>query len=209
VDKEENTPPLAAYPGIREAKASPNQMDIREAVWHPSGTGLMLNATDHPNRIRTPSAFFSSVCGTPRMATERGRLHDPGPCSSRPIRQYSHRRDGQRMAFVAAVKTPHAPRPHPYRHGEKALRTHCASVDRQSLTSAGPRTADCSRCGGWISHEVPRFHSRRRVENLPAVPANPNASAFRFRRGCFAAQTATTPQNCVWTRRTLRSKCLT
>src|SRR5882724_6170361 len=42
-----------------EAKAlTESKWDIREAVWHPSGTGLMLNATDHPESDQNAERIF-------------------------------------------------------------------------------------------------------------------------------------------------------
>src|SRR5205807_7114434 len=43
-----------------EAKAlTEPKWDIREAVWHPSGTGLMLSATDHPESDQNTERIFS------------------------------------------------------------------------------------------------------------------------------------------------------
>src|SRR5437667_9126102 len=43
-----------------EAKAlSERKWDIREAVWHPSGTGLILSATDHPESDQNTERIFS------------------------------------------------------------------------------------------------------------------------------------------------------
>src|SRR5712692_3027762 len=42
-----------------EAKAlTEPKWDIREAVWHPSGTGLMLSATDHPEADQNTERIF-------------------------------------------------------------------------------------------------------------------------------------------------------
>src|SRR5882724_4189102 len=42
-----------------EAKAlTEPKWDIREAAWHPSGTGLMLNATDHPESDQNTERIF-------------------------------------------------------------------------------------------------------------------------------------------------------
>jgi len=103
------------------------------------------------------SAFFSSVCGTPRMATRkevdsmtqvllltgpfvnirhRGRWPADGLCGCR--------EDGPTRHDLILT-----------RHGEKGTQNLTgASVDRQSLTSGGPRTADCSPLWRMDSHEV-------------------------------------------------------
>jgi len=163
----------------------------------------MLNATDHPNRIKH-RAHFSSVCGTPRRRPQRGRLHDPGLLLTA-IRHIRIAADGQRMAFVAAVRrpTPTTSSCPSRRKGTQNLTARASTG--QSLTSAGPRTADCSPLWGWI-HTKFLLSSRRRVERSPRVRPIQMLRSFRFRRGCFCSANRDNSAGIVaWTRRTLRA----
>src|SRR5256885_3191816 len=66
-----------------EAKAlTEPKWDIREAVWHPSGTGLMLSATDHPESDQNTERIFSfrlSVTSTGDRNTDEPMTQALGP----------------------------------------------------------------------------------------------------------------------------------
>jgi len=95
--------------------------DIRETVWHPSGTGLMLSATDHPSRIRTPNAFFPFVSRTLGIPTKVVDSWHKSLLRADPSAIFA----SQRMARGWRSRLPRdGPTPHDLmlaRHGEKGV----------------------------------------------------------------------------------------
>jgi len=54
-----------------EAEALTEPKWVREAVWHPSGAGLMLNATDHPESDQNTERIFLFRLWDTTMATAK------------------------------------------------------------------------------------------------------------------------------------------
>src|SRR5260370_1230076 len=129
-----------------EAKAlTEPKWEIGEAVWHPSGTGLMLSATDHPETHRnTHRIFFFRLSDTSTgdrktvdangdrkaVDTMTQVLAPRGPFGNIRIAA-----DGKRMAFVGCRED--GPTPHDLilaRHGEKGVQNLTgASLDQPVL----------------------------------------------------------------------------
>ena len=188
-----------------EAKAlTEPKWDIREAVWHPSGTGLMLNATDHPESDQnTERIFFFRLSDT--SAGDR-KAADPMTQTLSPRGPFGNIRiaaDGKRMAFVGCRED--GPSPHDLilaRNGEKATQNLSgASVDRPVFDFRWTKD------GGLLALVEDGFHTKfvsfsaeGALRDVPSMPANPNAfSISDSGEVVFAAQTATTPQELwVW-----------
>src|SRR5260370_1835677 len=121
----------------REAKAlTEPKWDIREAVWYPSGTGLMLSATDHPESDQNTERIFffrlwDTVNGARKEVDSMTQLLAP----RRPFGNIRIAADAQRMAFVGCRED--GPSPHDLmlvHHGEKGMQNLTgASVDRPVL----------------------------------------------------------------------------
>src|SRR5713226_7560779 len=120
-----------------EAKAlTEPKWKISEAVWHPSGTGLMLRATNHPESDQNTERIFSfrlwdAVNGDRKAVDSMTQVLAPrGPFGNIRIAA-----DGLRMAFVGCRED--GPTPHDLilaRHGEKGVQNLTgASVDRPVL----------------------------------------------------------------------------
>jgi len=195
-----------------EAKAlTEPKWEIGEAVWHPSGTGLMLSATDHPESDRnTHRIFFFRLSDTStgdrktvdangdRKAVETMTqvLAPRGPFGNIRIAA-----DGKRMAFVGCRED--GPTPHDLilaRHGEKGVQNLTgASVDRPVLDYRW------SKDGGLLvlvedgmRTKFIAFTAESATKDVPAMPANPNAFGVSDSgEVAFAGQTATTPQE-LW-----------
>ena len=108
-----------------EAKAlTEPKWKIQEAEWHPSGVGLMLSATDHPESDQNTNRIFSFRLSDNSMTHV---LAPRGPFGNIRIAP-----DGQTMAFVGCRED--GPTPHDLmlaHHGDKAGRNLTgASVDR-------------------------------------------------------------------------------
>jgi len=204
VDKEDKHARLwLLTPDIRDAKAlTEPKWDIREAVWHPSGTGLMLNATDHPESDQnTERIFFFRLSDAP-AGDRKGA--DPMTQTLAPRGPFGNIRiaaDGKRMAFVGCRQD--GPTPHDLilaRHGEKATQNLSgASVDRPVFDFRWTKD------GGLLALVEDGFHTKfiafsaeGALKDVPAMPANPNAfSVSDSGDVAFAGQTATTPQE-LW-----------
>ncbi len=186
-----------------EAKAlSERKWDIREAVWHPSGTGLMLSATDHPESDQNTERIFSfrlsDTSPGDRKAAEpmTQALAPRGPFGSIRIAA-----DGKRMAFVGCRED--GPTPHDLilaRQGEKATQNLSgASVDRPVFDFRWTKD------GGLLALVEDGFHTKfvsftaeGALKDIPAMLQNPNAfSVSDSGEVAFAGQTATTPQE-LW-----------
>src|SRR5438046_4880280 len=95
---------------------------IREAVWHPSGTGLVLSATDHPESDQNTERIFffrlrDTVSDDRKAVDSMTQVLAPrGPFGNIRIAT-----DGQKMAFVGCRED--GPTPHDLilaHHGDKA-----------------------------------------------------------------------------------------
>src|SRR5216683_2946462 len=129
-----------------EAKAlTEPKWKISEAVWHPSGAGLMLRATDHPESDQNTERIFffrfSDVSSGDRKTVDVNsdrKAADPMSQVLAPRGPFDNVRiaaDGKRMAFVGCRED--GPTPHDLilaRHGEKGVQNLTgASVDRPVL----------------------------------------------------------------------------
>jgi dipeptidyl aminopeptidase/acylaminoacyl peptidase len=186
-----------------EAKAlTEPKWDIKEAVWHPTGTGLMLSATDHPESDQNTERIFSFrlwdiTGGTRKEVNSMTQVLAPrGPFSNIRIAA-----DGQRMAFVGCRVD--GPTPHDLilaHHGEKGMQNLTgASVDRPVSDFRWAKD------GGLLAIVEDGFHTKLvaftpegALKDVPALSANPNAfSVSDSGEVAFAAQTSTTPQE-LW-----------
>jgi dipeptidyl aminopeptidase/acylaminoacyl peptidase len=182
-----------------EAKAlTETKWEISEAVWHPTGTGLMVSATDHPESDQNTERIFFfrlwDTAGSERKAvnTMTELLAPRGPYGD--IRIAS---DGLRMAFIGCRED--GPSPHDLmlaHHGDKSVQNLTgASVDRPVLDYRW------SKDGGLLALVEDGFHSKfvaftaeGALKEIPSISANPNAfSLADSGEVAFAAHTATTP----------------
>jgi dipeptidyl aminopeptidase/acylaminoacyl peptidase len=185
-----------------EAKAlTEPKWDIREAAWHPSGTGLVLKATDHPESDQNTDRIFFF-----RLSESGGdaKAADPMKLTLVPRGPFGNIRiaaDGKRMAFVGSRED--GPIPHDLilaRHGERGVQNLTgASLDRPVFDFRWTKD------GGLFALVEDGFHTKfvsftaeGALRDVPAMPANPNAfSVADSGDVAFAAQTATTPQE-LW-----------
>jgi len=114
---------LAVATGDAKALTQPN-WEIHEAEWHPSGTGLMLVATDHPESDQNTNRIFFfrlSDSSMTQVFAPRGPFGD--------IRIAP---DGKTMAFIGSRED--GPTPHDLmlaHHGDNSLQNLTgASIDR-------------------------------------------------------------------------------
>jgi len=188
-----------------EAKAlTETKWEIKEAVWHPSGTGLMLSATDHPESDQNTERIFFfrlwDTAGSDHKAvnTMTELLAPRGPFGD--IRVAS---DGLRMAFIGCRED--GPSPHDLmlaHHGDKSTQNLTgASVDRPVFDYRW------SKDGGLIAIVEDGFHTKfvaftaeGALRDVPAIPVNPNAfSLSDSGEVAFAGHTGTTPPELwVW-----------
>jgi len=148
--------------GTGEAKALTTQMGYRETVWHPSGTGLMLSATDHPESDQNTERIFPFV--SPDVGNSDHKVVDSMAQVLAPRGPFGNIRiaaDARGWRSSAAAKT--ARPPHDLmlaRHGEKGVQNLTgASVDRPVLDFRWSKDGVAGRdCGRWFPHEVHRFH---------------------------------------------------
>jgi len=183
----------------REAKAvTEPKWDIREAVWHPAGNGLVLIATDHPEADQNTERIFffrlwDPTSGDRKEVDSMTQLLAPrGPFGNIRIAA-----DGQRMAFVGCRED--GPTPHDLilaRHGEKSTQNLTgASVDRPVFDFRWAKD------GGLLAVVEHGFHTNfvaftpeGAMKEIPAIPANPNAFAVSDSgEVAFAGQNATAP----------------
>ena len=186
-----------------EAKAFTDpKWEISEVVWHPSGSSLLLKATDHPESDQNTERIFSLRAGgmpnvDRKAADSMTQILAPrGPFGN--IRITS---DGQKIAFVGCRED--GPSPHDLmlvQHGGKGAQNLTgAGVDRPVLDYRW------SRDGGLLAFAGDGFHTKffalnadGALRDIPAIPANPNAfSLSDSGEVAFAGQTATTPQE-LW-----------
>jgi dipeptidyl aminopeptidase/acylaminoacyl peptidase len=186
-----------------EAKAlTEPKWEVSQAVWHPSGSGLMLGATEHPESDQNTKRIFffrlwETLNGERKEVDSMTQVLAPrGPFGNIRIAA-----DGQRMAFVGCRED--GPTPHDLmlaHHGEKGVQNLTgASVDRPVLDYRW------SKDGGLLAAVEDGFHTKfigftaeGALKDIPAVPANPNAFVVSDSgQVAFAGQTATTPQE-LW-----------
>ena len=195
-----------------EAKAlTEPKWEIGEAVWHPSGTGLMLSATDHPESDRNTHRIFffrlsDTSTGDRKTVDANGdrKAVDTMTQVLAPRGAFGNIRiaaDGKRMAFVGCRED--GPTPHDLilaRHGEKGVQNLTgASVDRPVFDFRW------SKDGGLLvlvedgmRTKFIAFTAESATKDVPAMPANPNAFGVSDSgEVAFAGQTATTPQE-LW-----------
>ena len=186
-----------------EAKAlTEPKWKINEAVWHPSGTGLMLSATDHPESDQnTERIFFFRLWdvanGDRKPVDSMTQVLAPRG----PFANVRFAADGLRMAFVGCRED--GPTPHDLmlaHHGDKAIHNLTgAGVDRPVLDYRW------SKDGGLLAIVEDGFHTKfvaftaeGALKEIAAIPANPNAfGVSNSGEVAFAGQTATTPQE-LW-----------
>ena len=186
-----------------EAKAlTEPKWEIGEAVWHPSGTGLMLSATDHPESDQnTERIFFFRLWDTTNGARKEVDTMTQALAPRGPFGNIRVAQDGIRMAFVGCRED--GPSPHDLmlaRHGEKGMQNLTgASVDRPVFDF------HWSKDGGLLAVVEEGFRTKfiaftaeGALKDVPAIAANPNAFGVSDSgEVAFAGQTATTPQE-LW-----------
>lgn len=186
-----------------EAKAlTEPKWEIGEAVWHPSGTGLMLSATDHPESDQnTERIFFYRLWDVSGSARKEVNSLTEVLAPRGPFANIRIAADGQRMAFVGCRQD--GPTPHDLilaKHGDKATQNLTgASVDRPVMdfrwTTDGGLLALVE--DGFRTKFV-AFTSSGALKDVPTLPANPNAFGLSSSgEVAFAAHTGTTPQE-LW-----------
>jgi dipeptidyl aminopeptidase/acylaminoacyl peptidase len=178
-----------------EAKAlTEPKWEISEAAWHPSGSGLMLVATDHPESDQNTNQIFFFRLSDKSMTQV---LAPRGPFGELRIAP-----DGQRMGFVGCRDD--GPTPHDLmlvRHTEKAAHNLTgASVDRPVFEYRWAKD------GGLLAVVEDGFHKKLLAftaegalkDSAAKAPVNPNAfSVSNTGEVVYAGQTATTPQE-LW-----------
>jgi len=175
---------------------------ISEALWHPSGTGLVLSATDHPESDQnTERIFFFRLWDTLNGDRKAVDLMTQVLAPRGPFGNIRIAADGQRMAFVGSRED--GPTPHDLilaHHADKATRNLSgASVDRPVFDYRW------SKDGGLLAIVEDGFHTKfvaftaeGALKDVPQMLANPNAFGVSDSgEVAFAGQTATTPQE-LW-----------
>jgi len=165
-----------------EAKAlTEPKWDIREVVWYPSGTSLILSATDHPESDQNTERIFSFRLSD--TSTGDRKAAEPMTQALAPRGPFGNIRiaaDGKRMAFVGCRED--GPSPHDLilaRPGEKATQNLSgASVDRPVFDFRWTRD------GSLLALAEDGFHTK-------FIAFSPEGEV------AFAGQTATTPQE-LW-----------
>ncbi|PYU51756.1 MAG: hypothetical protein DMG48_08145 [Acidobacteria bacterium] len=186
-----------------EAKAlTEPKWDIREVVWYPSGTSLILSATDHPESDQNTERIFSFRLSD--TSTGDRKAAEPMTLALAPRGPFGNIRiaaDGKRMAFVGCRED--GPSPHDLilaRPGEKATQNLSgASVDRPVFDFRWTRDGSLLALAEDGFHtKFIAFSAEGALKDAPAMPANPNAfSVSETGEVAFAGQTATTPQE-LW-----------
>jgi dipeptidyl aminopeptidase/acylaminoacyl peptidase len=201
---------LTVEPGETRALTEP-KWEIGTAVWHPSGAGLMLSATDQPESDQnTERIFFFRLGGA--STGDRRTVDAIGPrkevdsltqvlAPRGPFGNLRLAADGQRMAFVGCRED--GPSPHDlilFHQGEKGLQNLSGGgVDRPVFDFRW------SKEGGLLAVVEDGFHTKfvaftaaGALKDVPSIPSNPNAfDVSGTGEVAFAGQTATTPQE-LW-----------
>ncbi len=175
---------------------------ISQAVWHPSGSGLMLSATDHPESDQNTERIFffrlwDTVNGDRKAVNSMTQVLAPrGPFAN--IRVAA---DGLRMAFVGCRED--GPTPHDLmlaHHGDKAAQNLTgASIDRPVFDYRWSKDGGLlAVVGDGFRTKFIAFTAEGALKDVASVPANPNAFGVSDSgEVAFAGQTATTPQE-LW-----------
>src|SRR5438270_5616331 len=163
-----------------EAKAlTEPKWDIREVVWYPSGTSLILTATDHPESDQNTERIFSFRLSD--TSTGDRKAAEPMTLALAPRGPFGNVRiaaDGKRMAFVGCRED--GPSPHDLilaRPGEKATQNLSgASVDRPVFDFRWTRDGSLLALAEDGFHtKFIAFSAEGALKDVPAMPANPNA----------------------------------
>ena len=193
VDKEDKRPRLwllTLATGDVKALTEP-KWAVQELAWHPSGSGLFLAATDHPESDQNTDRIFAIRLSDNSLSQTLAPRGPFGRLKAAP--------DGQRFAFIGCRED--GPSPHDLmiaRHGERvAGNLTGASLDRPVLDYAW--TSD----GGLLLAIGDGFLTRfigYAANGAPKDPASPltlNPSAFAVAKSgevFFSGHTATQPQ---------------
>ncbi len=186
-----------------EAKAlTDSKWEISEAVWHPSGSSILLNATDHPESDQNTERIFSFRVGdVPNVDRKAADSMTPLLAPRGPFGNIRITTDGQKIAFVGCRED--GPSPHDLmivRHsGKGAQNLTGASLDRPVFDYRWSKDA------GLLAVVEDGFHTKfvaftaeGALRDIPSIPSNPNAfSVSDSGEVAFAGQTATTPQE-LW-----------
>jgi dipeptidyl aminopeptidase/acylaminoacyl peptidase len=179
--------------GEAKALTQPN-WKIEEAEWHPSGTGLMLRATDHPESDQnTDRIFFFRLSDNSltQVLAPRGPFDD--------IRIAP---DGKTMAFIGCRVD--GPAPHDLmiaHHGEKAAQNLTgASIDRPIFDYRwGKESSLLAVVADGFRRKFVAFTPQGALQEASA-PLSTNPAAFALSSSgavVFVGNTATTPQE-LW-----------
>jgi dipeptidyl aminopeptidase/acylaminoacyl peptidase len=189
---------LTVATGEAKALTQPN-WEIQEAEWHPSGTGLMLSATDHPESDQNTNRIFSLRLSDNAMT----QVFAPrGPFGNIRIAP-----DGKTMAFVGCRED--GPTPHDLmlaHHGDKAPQNLTgASVDRPVLDFRWTKDNGLLTVveDGFRSKFVAFTAEGSLKDTASTTLTNPAAFAvLNSGEVVFVGHTATTPQELwIWDQR--------
>jgi dipeptidyl aminopeptidase/acylaminoacyl peptidase len=184
---------LTVATGEAKTLTQPN-WEIHEAEWHPSGTGLMLSATDHPESDQNTNRIFFFRLSDNAMT----QVFAPrGPFGNLRIAP-----DGKTMAFIGCRED--GPTPHDLmlaHHGDKAPQNLTgASIDRPVFEYRWAKD------GGLLAVMADGFRTRfvaftpegALKDASAALSTNPAAfAASSSGQVVFVGHTATTPQE-LW-----------
>jgi dipeptidyl aminopeptidase/acylaminoacyl peptidase len=192
-DKRDRLWLLTMATGEAKALTKPN-WEIHEAEWHPSGTGLMLIATDHPESDQDTNRIFFFRLSDNAMTQV---IAPRGPFGNIRIAP-----DGKTMAFIGCRED--GPSPHDLmlaHHGDKAAQNLTgASIDRPILDYRW--TPDNGLLAvaedGFRSKFVAFTPEGSLKDAAPTISTNPRAfAASNSGEVVFVGHTATTPQE-LW-----------
>jgi dipeptidyl aminopeptidase/acylaminoacyl peptidase len=168
--------------------------EIQDAEWHPSGTGLMLIATDHPESDQnTNRIFFFRLADSTMTQVFAPR----GPFGNLRIAP-----DGKTMAFIGCRED--GPSPHDLmlgHHGDNALKNLTgASIDRPVFDFRwGKDSALLAVVADGFRSKFVAFTPEGSSKDFAAAPTN-NPSAFSASSSgevAFVGHAATAPQE-LW-----------
>ncbi|HET8921712.1 MAG TPA: S9 family peptidase [Candidatus Acidoferrum sp.] len=174
-----------------EAKAlTDTKWELSEAAWHPSGSGLILIATDRPESDQNTNRIFFFRLSDNSMTQV---LAPRGPFGELRIAP-----DGQRMGFIGSRDD--GPTPHDLmlaRHGEKAAHNLTgASVDRPVFEYRWTKDSGLiAVVGDGFHRELLAFTADGTLKEAGAkAPVNPNAFSVSITGDIvYVGQTATAP----------------
>ena len=184
---------LTLATGEAKALTQPN-WEIEEAEWHPTGTGLMLSATDHPESDQNTHRIFFFRLSDNSMTQV---LAPRGPFGNIRIAP-----DGKTMAFVGCRED--GPAPHDLmiaHHGDKAMQNLTgASVDRLIFDFRwGKDSGLLAVVADGFRSKFVAFTPEGSLKDTAAIPST-NPAAFAASNSgevVFVGHTATAPQE-LW-----------